>query len=30
MVGPRDRSAWKIPEAISALDGVLAKVIEEW
>jgi futalosine hydrolase len=29
-VGPRDRSAWKIPEAISALDGVLAKVIEEW
>lgn len=30
MVGPRDKSAWKIPEAISALDGVLARVIEEW
>lgn len=30
MVGPRDRSAWKIPEAVSALDGVLSRVIDEW
>ncbi len=30
MVGPRDRGSWKIAEAVSALDGVLAGMMEEW
>ncbi|MEY4668134.1 MAG: hypothetical protein RL518_833 [Pseudomonadota bacterium] len=29
MVGPRDRGSWRIAEAVSALDGILAKVMEE-
>ena len=30
MVGPRDKGAWKIPEAVAALEGVLSRVIPEW
>lgn len=30
MVGPRDKSAWRIPEAVHALDVVLEQVLEEW
>lgn len=30
MVGPRDKSAWRIAEAVDALDGVLTRVVGEW
>lgn len=29
MVGPRDKGAWRIPEAVKALEGVLKPVIDE-
>jgi futalosine hydrolase len=29
MVGPRDKSTWNIPQAVSALDAVLAALIQE-
>ncbi len=29
MVGPRDKSAWKIPDAVRALEGVLKPLLEE-
>ncbi len=30
MVGPRDKGAWRIAEAVAALDGVLSRVVGEW
>ncbi len=30
MVGPRDKSTWRIAEAVDALDSILTRVVGEW
>ncbi len=30
MVGPRDKSTWRIAEAVEALNGLLGRVVGEW